>query len=227
MYHNFLHVKLIPIAFLLLTYSVTNDVCFAVENDERAFAYGSRIDISENPEAVEKENLEKIAQIITDLLSVARNVIAKNQELINRDPKTGNYYFKGFVPTVVGTEIANDFSLLTGWKLKQTSLKLRNPSNAPDEWEEKVLHSFENTEGSKAISFGEIVELHGQKIYRYMKPIYVNKTCLECHGEKQKLKPTIKQFMTRKYPHDQAFGYKEGDIRGGISIAIPIEQKNY
>ena len=63
MYHNFLHVKLIPIAFLLLTYSVTNDVCFAVENDERAFAYGSRIDISENPEAVEKENLEKIAQI--------------------------------------------------------------------------------------------------------------------------------------------------------------------
>ncbi|MDR4496816.1 MAG: DUF3365 domain-containing protein [Candidatus Scalindua sp.] len=33
--------------------------------------------------------------------------------------------------------------------------------------------------------------------------------------------------MTRKYPHDQAFGYKEGDIRGGISIAIPIDHKEY
>ncbi len=68
----------------------------------------------------------------------ARNVIAKNQELINRDPISGNYYFKGFVPAVVGTQIANDFTLVTGYKLKQTSLRLRNPANAPDEWGKKV-----------------------------------------------------------------------------------------
>ncbi|KAA3597803.1 MAG: DUF3365 domain-containing protein [Candidatus Scalindua sp. AMX11] len=212
---------------LVLLYSATNSICFADENDEQAFAYSTHIDISKNLKAFDKRNLHKFARIITDLLSVTRNIVAKNQELINRDPTTGNYYFKGFVPAVVGSDIANDFSLLTGWKLKQTSLKVRNPSNAPDGWEEKVLKSFETMEGTKAVSFGEIVEINGQTTYRYMKPIYVNKPCLECHGDKRKLKPAIKKFMTKRYPHDQAYGYKEGDIRGGISIIIPIDQNNY
>ncbi|MHC4454459.1 MAG: c-type heme family protein [Planctomycetota bacterium] len=29
--------------------------------------------------------------------------------------------------------------------------------------------------------------------------------------------------MENKYPYDQAFGYKEGDVRGGISIIISLE----
>ncbi len=73
------------------------------------------------------------------MLIASRNVIAMNQELINRDPLTGSYSFKGFVPAVAGSQIANNFSLMTGHTLKQTSLKVRNPSNAPDEWEKKVL----------------------------------------------------------------------------------------
>ncbi len=56
-----------------------------------------------------------------------------------------------------------------------------------------------------------------------MKPIYTEKACLECHGEKDKIKPAIRQFLERKYPEDQAFGYKEGNIRGGISIIISLE----
>ncbi len=56
-----------------------------------------------------------------------------------------------------------------------------------------------------------------------MKPIYAEKACLNCHGEKNKLKPAIRHFLERKYPSDQAFGYKEGNIRGGISIIILLE----
>ncbi|MDR4506003.1 MAG: DUF3365 domain-containing protein [Candidatus Scalindua sp.] len=227
MHYTLFNFNFAVIVSLLLTYSATDSICFAAEHDRQAFVYGSRIDISNKPGTVEKENLQKFARIITDLLMVTRNIIAKNQELINRDPITGNYYFKGFVPAVVGSEIANDFTLLTGWKLKQTSLKVRNPSNTPDKWEVKVLRSFEAAESSKAVSFGEIVEIDGQKTYRFMKPIYVDKTCLECHSEKQKLKPAVRQFMARKYPHDLAHGYKEGDIRGGISIAIPVEMTKH
>ncbi len=83
--------------------------------------------------------MQTFAETTIDLLVATRNVIAKNQELINRDPISGNYYFKGFVPAVVGSQVANDFSFMTGHKLKQTSLRLRNPTNAPDEWEKKVL----------------------------------------------------------------------------------------
>ena len=135
-----------------------------------------------------------------------------------------NYSFKGVVPAVVGSQVANDFSLMAGHKLKQTSLRLRNPANAPDEWEKKVLKKLQSSGYSKGVGFGETLETENKKIYRYMKPIYAERACLECHGEKNKIKPAIKHFRERKYPGDQAFGYKEGDIRGGISITILLEQ---
>jgi methyl-accepting chemotaxis protein len=171
--------------------------------------------------------VQKLAETAIDMLIATRNVIAKNQELINRDPISGNYYFKGFVPAVVGTQIANDFTLVTGYKLKQTSLRLRNPANAPDEWEKKVLKKLQSSGYSKGVGFGETLETENKKIYRYMKPIYAERACLECHGEKDKIKPAIRQFLERKYPGDEAFGYKEGDIRGGISIIIPLEQLGF
>ena len=95
--------------------------------------------ISSKPNyAQDIECLQRLADSTINMLVATRSVIAKNQDLINIDPITGNYYFKGFVPALVGSEIANDFSLMTGHKLKQTSLKLRNPNNKPDEWEKKI-----------------------------------------------------------------------------------------
>ncbi len=182
-----------------------------------------RISLAENIDDKHKKCVQKLAETAIDMLIASRNVIAKNQELINRDPISGNYYFKGFVPAVVGTQIANDFTLVTGYKLKQTSLKLRNQANAPDEWEKKVLKKLHLSAYSKGVGFGETLETEDEKIYRYMKPIYAERACLECHGEKDKIKPAIRQFLERKYPGDEAFGYKEGDIRGGISIIIPLE----
>ncbi|MHC4266865.1 MAG: Tll0287-like domain-containing protein [Planctomycetota bacterium] len=169
------------------------------------------------------ECLQKLADSTINMLVATRSVIAKNQDLINIDPITGNYYFKGFVPALVGSEIANDFSLMTGHKLKQTSLKLRNPNNKPDEWEKKILNKFELSKYPKGAGFGEILETDDKEIYRYMKPIYIEKACLKCHATKDKTRPEIREFLENKYPYDQAFGYKEGDVRGGISIIISLE----
>ncbi len=186
-----------------------------------------RISLAEDIEYKHVKCLQSVVETAIDMLIAARNVIAKNQELINRDPISGDYYFKGFVPAVVGTQIAHDFTLVTGYKLKQTSLRLRNPANAPDEWEKKVLKKLQSSAYSKGVGFGETLETEDEKIYRYMKPIYAERACLECHGEKDKIKPAIRQFLEGKYPRDEAFGYKEGDIRGGISIIISLEQLGF
>jgi hypothetical protein len=167
--------------------------------------------------------LQTLAETTIDMLIATRSVIAKNQELINRDPTTGNYYVKGFVPAVAGSQVANDFSLMTGHKLKQTSLKVRNPSNAPDEWEKKVLKFMDTPEYTNRTGFGEIIKTNGSKVYRYMKPIYVEVACLQCHGNEDKVKPAIRLFLKRKYPFDEAFGYKEGDLRGGISLTVSLQ----
>ena len=78
-----------------------------------------RISLAENIDDKHKKCVQKLAETAIDMLIATRNVIAKNQELINRDPTSGNYYFKGFVPAVVGTQIANDFTLVTGYKLSK------------------------------------------------------------------------------------------------------------
>ncbi len=189
-------------------------------NNRTSFARQNDAGLAENMENNQMKCLQKLAETAIDMLIATRGVIAKNQELINIDPATGNYSFKGFVPAVVGSQVANDFSLMTGHKMKQTSLKVRNPSNAPDEWEERVLKLLESKDYSKGVGYGEMIEKDGKKIYRYMKPIYVDMACLQCHGERESIRPAIRQYLEMRYPFDQAFGYKEGDLRGGISISI-------
>ena len=79
-----------------------------------------------------------------------------------------------------------------------TSLKYLNPTNKPDAWEEKGLLAFE--QGSSEVS--EAMTINGQPYMRMLKPFITQQACLKCHGHQ---------------------GYKEGDVRGGISIAIPLQ----
>ena len=179
--------------------------------------------ITQNIEDKQIKYLQRLAETTVNMLIATRSVITKNQELINRDPTTGNYYFKGFVPAIVGSEVANDFSLMTCYKLKQTSLNIRNPSNAPDEWERNKLELFNSNKLQKDKGIGEIQDTGNKKVYRYLKPLYVTKPCLECHGAKEGIRPEISEFLEKRYPDDNALGYKEGDLRGGISMMIPLE----
>lgn len=222
-----MHYKFPKIVFsivvLVISTCISNNVSFADDNKASHIKFVKLADLDENIENKETEHLQKFADTLINLLIVMRGVISKNQNLINRDPISGNYYFKGFVPASVCAEVANDFYLITGYKIKQTSMRIRNPSNSPDTWEHKVLESFQSPEHSKGVGFGELLEIDSNKIFRYMKPIYVERACLACHGEKGNIKPAIRQYLERKYPFDKAFDYKEGELRGGISISIPLE----
>jgi two-component system cell cycle sensor histidine kinase/response regulator CckA len=79
-----------------------------------------------------------------------------------------------------------------------TSLKPLRPQNAPDSWEEKALKAFDR--GVDEVS--GVVSLHGKSYMRLMRPFRTDASCLQCHAEQ---------------------GYREGDIRGGISVAVPLE----
>ena len=83
-------------------------------------------------------------------------------------------------------EIAASLSGLGGWSVGRTSHKLRNPNNAPDAWEAKVLAEFiaraNAGEDFKTIEKAAVIEAGGTKTYRYMKAIPVGQICLTCHG---------------------------------------------
>ncbi len=79
------------------------------------------------------------------------------------------------------------------------SLKAVNPKNNPDEWEKKVLKKFE--QGEK--DYYSIEKEDGNNYLRYMGPMVTEEACLKCHAYQ---------------------GYKTGDIKGGISISVPLNE---
>ncbi len=113
---------------------------------------------------------------------------------------------------IIAAEISKKFNL----EISRTSLKPRNPNNAPDEWETKVLQQFEQRlakgEDPKTIEFIEQV----QHQWRYMKAIPTAPICLTCHGKT--IKPEIAATIKSLYPDDKATGFKIGDLRGAFSI---------
>ncbi len=84
-------------------------------------------------------------------------------------------------------------------KFHITSEKPLRPENLPDEWEKNALLGFKNY-SDENFAWSEEVP---PKKFRYMAPLWTEKSCLKCHAEQ---------------------GYKEGELRGGISVDIPADK---
>lgn len=108
----------------------------------------------------------------------------------------------------------------SGWSIGRTSLKLRNPDNHPDAWEQQVLQQFEKqlAEGADPgkLEFSQVLELNGRKQFRYMKAIPTGKVCLNCHGSE--IKPEVTAKLDQLYPANQARGFRLGQLRGAFTL---------
>lgn len=125
----------------------------------------------------------------------------------------------------IAPKMAGDLSRQTGWKLTRVSLKVRNPLlGTADAWEQKQLQGFAEraAQGEKpeTLEVAEIVQEPAGKSFRYMKAIALQPGCVACHGEQ--IADTIKAKLSADYPHDQATGYRIGEIRGAVSIKRPL-----
>jgi hypothetical protein len=80
-----------------------------------------------------------------------------------------------------------------------TSLKPLRVANLPDDWERQSLADFEK--GRKEVSSIETFE--GEPCFRMMRPLVTVPACLRCHEEA---------------------GRKPGEIRGGISVTVPMSR---
>ena len=125
---------------------------------------------------------------------------------------------------IAAPEIAETASAASGWSVGRTSLKLRNPGNAPDPWELAVLRDFENRkaagEDPGTLDHAEMVVDDGQRTFRYMKAIPTQPVCIVCHGTT--IAPEVTARLDALYPEDRARGFEVGDIRGAFSIAQPV-----
>ena len=72
------------------------------------------------------------------------------------------------------------------------------PENSADEWERQALLTF--GEGVEEVS--SVSDIGNESYMRLMRPMMTEESCIKCHSGQ---------------------GYKVGDLRGGISVAVPME----
>lgn len=105
-------------------------------------------------------------------------------------------------PAYALRQFMQNFEGSYGDKGKITSLKLINPNNAPDDFEKAALLRFEKSSNPKEY-FEKLKNSKDENEFRYIKPLVIKQSCLKCHSQQ---------------------GYKAGDIRGGISITLPLKK---
>ncbi len=119
--------------------------------------------------------------------------------------------------------LTDSLSKQYGAKIKRTSLKLRNPANAPDSMEYKMLKIYlQMSRMRNPVMVPKILEKNDKEI-QFFAPIMLTKeVCLRCHGiEGKSMDSKDYAIIKLKYPNDEAIGYKLNQFRGMWSITLP------
>lgn len=150
---------------------------------------------------------DDFGKALTSIHQAAKQVIAEAQPQINVIGKE----FKGFNPAAFGARVGAALLKRSEISIKQTSLHFRATYNMPDEYESAVLKKFAT--GAKDQSHTEETVVNGKKVLRHMVPVYIAKSCLNCHGD---------PAGSLDVSGHKREGYREGDLRGAISIVVPV-----
>ena len=122
-------------------------------------------------------------------------------------------------------QIAASVGAAAGLEVGRTALRLRSPANAPDAWERGVLADFQQklAEGKPAeglVTTSVESAPDGHRL-RYMRAIELKPVCLTCHGDE--LLPELREELARRYPADEATGFRTGDLRGAFTVTVKLD----
>jgi diguanylate cyclase (GGDEF)-like protein len=98
---------------------------------------------------------------------------------------------------IMTAEISRMSEREKGAKFHMISLAPLDPANTPDNLEVRVIRGFNAGERE----FARLEEGQSPPAYRYIRPLYVDQSCLLCHKSQ---------------------GYSIGDVIGAISISLPV-----
>jgi len=130
------------------------------------------------------------------------------------------FHFYLHNPALATRELSKLSSLEYGWSFRAVSDRYMAPEDKPDEWEAKAIKYLKSKE-KKGVD--EYWGWDKEDKFRFAKAIRVKKSCLKCHGTADQLDPMYYKAMVAKYGEEavrRATGYKEGELRGIISVTI-------
>ncbi len=147
--------------------------------------------------------------------SVARQLLETfdhMSEIVGDEPEN-NY---ALVPQVVATQIAKKISKDSRYTVRQVSLRYRNPDNRPDAYETEELKAFETQLKPETY---QVTKSDGQDLFRYMKPLLADASCLRCHGTYE----AAPAFIKNRFPEGHnSYNYHLGEVIGAVSFSKPM-----
>jgi len=110
-----------------------------------------------------------------------------------------------------------------GIEIHRTALRIRNPKNKPDDYERAWMEAALKRNDVNPAGESEVVTASdGSRELRYVRPLYLAQLCTECHGPKDGLSPQVVAALKERYPDDQATDFVPGDLRGIVSVRVPL-----
>jgi general secretion pathway protein A len=184
----------------------TGDVYISKASEH--FKNTTGIEVSES----DASSTDPVKKMLGTLLVSSKKIIDENQKVLN----IWGLGFKGVISAVIGRRTSHLYTkaMGAGYRLKQTSMKYRNPANRPDAFESRILTILSKEAGyPKDKGIGEVITYSdGTKVYRYMLPLFIEQECLQCHGD-----PKGERDITGRVKE----GYRLGELRGAISVMVP------
>jgi hypothetical protein len=127
----------------------------------------------------------------------------------------------------VCSEVAPSYAAkhsVDGLTVRRVSERWRNPADAPDVYETGKLRELAagHAKGALPLESWEWVGEGAARRLRYLKPITIGGPCLACHGDAAAIKPEVAALLRERYPEDRATGYRDGDLRGAVSVVVSV-----
>lgn len=161
-------------------------------------------------EEISKQSINTLASSLQSQLS----------QMMKSDPsgiKALNYcaYNAQNLTNEINATLANNIAV------KRTALNIRNPLNAPNNTDIKIMKEFKDDIENKKLDSNTLsAKIETDEEYIYYKPLVIAPVCLKCHGNIDTMDSTIVQTLKENYPQDKATGYNLGDFRGVLVSII-------
>lgn len=165
----------------------------------------------------QRGELEIDVHTIRGILMATRRVY--HQQFINSGlPVTKDTV--GFLPAHSMSRISADYKEWNdnGYLFNNVSDRPRNPANLADRFELAAMDYFRNAPQTKE-RMETIQDDQGRHWFHYTAPIWIEGYCLRCHGTEEEAPESIR----KAYP-GASYDYREGDLRGVMSIKLPLER---
>lgn len=178
------------------------------------FALSSYLTYRQQRAFIMEDAVEK-ARIIAYEAIRAREYISSQLQIGDIDLSEERY---GLIPVVASTRIGALVATDLDYHIRQVSNRYRNPKNASDPFESKVLEEF--IANPYLREYYTITEEGGELVFRYLQPFTAEESCLQCHGDPAQAPAYIKKLFPQE--KDQAYNYRIGEIIGAASVSIPM-----